>query len=143
MLKALSVAALITGVAALSAGAAERPTRPPQPEPKEFFVYFPAESATVTPQADEVLEAAAHDAVDAQLIEVLGATDTAEKESRSLSLRRANAVGESLYRHGIPDSAKVYETGLGATALLVHTGPNTREPQNRRVVIHILYRSSG
>lgn len=143
MLKALSVATLITGMAALSAGAAEPQTKPTQPEPKEYLVFFPAESATVTPQADEVLGFAARDAAVARSIEVFGTTDTAEKEPRSLSLRRANAVGESLYRHGIPDSVRVIETGLGATGLLVPTGPNSKQPQNRRVVIRILYGSFG
>ena len=50
------------------------------------------------------------------------------------SERRANAVKDALVREGVPAIAVV---GRGEQGLLVQTGPNVREPQNRRVEIVI------
>ncbi len=57
----------------------------------------------------------------------------------ALSLRRANAVKDALVREGVPATA-IAVVGRGEQGLLVQTGPNVREPQNRRVeiVIHFL-----
>ena len=51
-----------------------------------------------------------------------------------LSLRRADAVRSELVRDGVPASV-IAVHGYGDTHLLVPTGPNAREPQNRRVEI--------
>ncbi len=49
-------------------------------------------------------------------------------------LRRANAVKDALVRNGVPATA-IAVIGRGEQGLLVQTGPNVREPQNRRVEI--------
>ncbi|MBX3502231.1 MAG: OmpA family protein [Alphaproteobacteria bacterium] len=69
-------------------------------------------------------------------IAVTGHTDTsgAAAYNMALSLRRANAVKDALVREGIP-AAAIGVTGRGETQLLVQTGDNVREPQNRRVEI--------
>ena len=69
-------------------------------------------------------------------ISVTGHTDTsgAATYNMALSLRRANAVKDALVREGIP-AAAIAVTGRGETALLVQTGDNVKEPQNRRVEI--------
>jgi hypothetical protein len=54
----------------------------------------------------------------------------------ALSLRRANAVKDALVQQGVPATA-VAVVGRGMQGLLVATGPNVREPQNRRVEIVI------
>ncbi len=54
----------------------------------------------------------------------------------ALSLRRANAVKDALVREGVPATA-IAVIGRGEQGLLVQTGPNVREPQNRRVEIVI------
>ena len=51
-----------------------------------------------------------------------------------LSLRRAQSVKAELIRDGVP-AAAVDIHGYGEQKPLVPTGPNTREPQNRRVEI--------
>ncbi len=71
-------------------------------------------------------------------IEVNGYTDTSgtPRYNQGLSVRRAKAVAGELVRDGVPQSAITIQ-GFGETHLLVPTGPNVREPQNRRVEIII------
>ncbi|MBO6086171.1 MAG: OmpA family protein, partial [Acetobacter sp.] len=52
----------------------------------------------------------------------------------ALSVKRARSVEAELIRNGVPASEIVIR-GYGDTNPLVPTGPNTREPQNRRVEI--------
>ena len=49
-------------------------------------------------------------------------------------MRRAQSVKAELIRDGVPATA-IDTQGFGETHPLVPTGPNTREPQNRRVEI--------
>ena len=71
-------------------------------------------------------------------ITATGHTDTTGPESynMALSLRRANAVKNELVRQGVPADA-IAVVGKGESQLLVPTGDNVREPQNRRVEIVI------
>jgi outer membrane protein OmpA-like peptidoglycan-associated protein len=71
-------------------------------------------------------------------ITATGHTDTSGPESynMALSLRRANAVKDALVRNGVPAQA-ITVVGMGEKGLLVQTGDNVREPQNRRVEIVI------
>ena len=69
-------------------------------------------------------------------ITATGHTDTSGSESynMALSLRRANAVKDALVREGVP-ATNIAVLGRGEQGLLVQTGDNVREPQNRRVEI--------
>jgi len=69
-------------------------------------------------------------------IAVTGHTDTsgAATYNMALSMRRATAVKDALVREGIP-AAAIAVSGVGETRLLVQTGDNVKEPQNRRVEI--------
>ena len=69
-------------------------------------------------------------------IGVTGHTDTSGSAAynMALSLRRAAAVKDALVREGVA-AAAIAVTGRGETALLVQTGDNVKEPQNRRVEI--------
>jgi OOP family OmpA-OmpF porin len=71
-------------------------------------------------------------------ITATGHTDTSGPEAynMALSLRRANAVKDALVRDGVPAQA-ITVIGMGEKGLLVQTGDNVREPQNRRVEIVI------
>ncbi|WP_439578123.1 OmpA family protein [Elioraea sp.] len=121
------------------------PPPPPPPAPvaapapaRTYLVFFDFDSSALTDRAREIIGEAAANAprVQSTRIEVTGHTDTVGSAAynQALSIRRANAVAAELEARGIPRSQMVI-TGRGFSQPLVPTGPNVREPQNRRVEI--------
>jgi outer membrane protein OmpA-like peptidoglycan-associated protein len=121
------------------------PPPPPAPAPaaapapaRTYLVFFDFDRADLTDRARQIIAEAAANAprVQTTRIEVTGHTDTVGSAAynQALSVRRANAVAGELERRGIPRSQMVI-TGRGFSQPLVPTGPNVREPQNRRVEI--------
>ena len=108
------------------------------PQATSFMVFFDWDKSSLTSQAQNVIKQAAQayrTKGNAQ-ITATGHTDTSGPESynMALSLRRANVVKSALIAEGVP--ANVISTvGKGETGLLVQTGLNVREAQNRRVEI--------
>jgi OmpA-OmpF porin, OOP family len=117
------------------AAAAAAPTAP---QTHNFLVFFDWDRADLTDRAKEVIAEAAHTATSGQAtqISVNGYTDTSGTAQYNLALsrRRASAVAAQLITDGVPKS-EIAIMGYGETHLLVPTGPNVREPQNRRVEI--------
>ncbi|MCC8431015.1 OmpA family protein [Reyranella aquatilis] len=140
MLKKLLVVAAATFL--LGACASEPPPPPPPPPPpvqaQTFMVFFDWDRSNLTSQAvDTVRQAAqAYKTRGAANIVATGHTDTSgsPQYNMALSLRRANSVKEQLVREGVPATA-ITVNGRGEEGLLVQTGDNVREPQNRRVEI--------
>jgi outer membrane protein OmpA-like peptidoglycan-associated protein len=127
------------------------PPPPPPPAPtaipaaapapalaKTYLVFFDWDKATLTPRASQIIAQAAEDSRTNQVtrIEVDGYTDTSGSPAYNqvLSVRRAQAVEGRLVSDGVPAS-EITVQGFGDTKLLVQTGANVREPQNRRVEI--------
>jgi outer membrane protein OmpA-like peptidoglycan-associated protein len=121
------------------------PPPPPPPAPvaapapaRTYLVFFDFARADLTDRARQIIAEAATNAprVQTTRIEVTGHTDTVGSAAynQALSVRRAEAVAAELERRGIPRSQMVL-TGRGFSQPLVPTGPNVREPQNRRVEI--------
>ena len=114
---------------------------PPPPAPQSFMVFFDWDSAKLNPQATSVVGQAAdaYKTKGGARINATGHTDTSGTPAynMALSLRRANAVKDALVKVGVPATA-ISVVGRGDQGLLVQTGPNVREPQNRRVEIAIL-----
>lgn len=125
---------------------ATAPPPPPPPAPQSFMVFFDWDSAKLNPQATNVIgqAAAAYKTKGSARITATGHTDTTGSEAynMALSLRRANAVKDSLVQQGVPATA-IAVVGRGMQGLLVPTGPNVREPQNRRVEIVIAQTVAG
>ncbi len=120
---------------------APAPVAAPAPAPaRSYLVFFDWDKATLTPRAREIVKEAADNSTHVQYtqIEVNGYTDTSgqAKYNMGLSIRRADAVAAELVRDGVPKTAIAIQ-GFGETHLLVPTGANVREPQNRRVEIII------
>jgi OOP family OmpA-OmpF porin len=116
------------------------PPPPPMVTPPSFMVFFDWDRSNLSAQALATIKQAA-DAFKAKgsaRITATGHTDTSGPEAynMALSLRRANAVKDALVRNGVPAQA-ITVVGMGEKGLLVQTGDNVREPQNRRVEIVI------
>jgi OOP family OmpA-OmpF porin len=122
---------------------------PPPPAPiaapapvaaRSYLVFFDWDKATLTDRARQIIKDAADNSTHVQYtrLEVNGYTDTSGSAAynQKLSVRRAQAVAAELTKNGVPASAITIQ-GFGDTHLLVATGPNVREPQNRRVEIII------
>jgi outer membrane protein OmpA-like peptidoglycan-associated protein len=71
-------------------------------------------------------------------IMVTGHTDTmgSDKYNQALSVRRATTVKEEMVRQGLGADSVAIE-GKSFHDPMVPTGPNVREPKNRRAVIDL------
>jgi OmpA-OmpF porin, OOP family len=118
------------------------PPAPPTPTaaPKQFIVFFGFNKSNLTSDAQRVVAeaAAAAKASGSASILVTGHTDTvgSNRYNDRLSMRRANAVKDELVRQGI-GAGQITAMGKGETELLVQTGDNVKEPQNRRATIDL------
>jgi outer membrane protein OmpA-like peptidoglycan-associated protein len=105
---------------------------------KTFLVFFDWDKADLTPRSSGIVRDAATYSTRSQYtrIDVDGNTDTSGTPSynQGLSERRARVVAAELVRDGVPQNV-ISMHAYGDTHLLVPTGPNVREPQNRRVEI--------
>ena len=89
------------------------------------------QSKTTIAQAAQVYKTRAN-----AKVTVTGYADTvgAPAMNMQLSQRRADAVKAGLVAAGVP-AAVITTAASGETSLLVDTGPQAKEPRNRRVVI--------
>jgi OmpA-OmpF porin, OOP family len=124
---------------------APAPVVAPAPTPaRTYLVFFDWDKSYLTPRARQIVAEAAQNSTRVQTtsIEVNGYADTShalpgrrgQEYNLRLSLRRADSVKAELIRDGVP-AGVISVHGYGDTHLLVPTGPNAREPQNRRVEI--------
>jgi outer membrane protein OmpA-like peptidoglycan-associated protein len=107
---------------------------------KTFIVFFDFNQAVLTPEARNTV-AQAVQAVKAQnavRIAVTGHTDTvgSVRFNQALSERRAASIKAAMVSSGIAADA-IATQGRNFSDPLVKTGPNVREPQNRRAVIDL------
>jgi outer membrane protein OmpA-like peptidoglycan-associated protein len=133
---------------ALGAPAAtpEAPASSPQPpavEPgpsRPFIVFFGFNKYNLTSAALRVISEAVVAAKEngSATVVITGHTDTMGSPdfNQKLSMRRSNAVKAEMVRQGV-SSANISTTGKGESELLVQTGDNVKEPQNRRATIDL------
>lgn len=105
-----------------------------------FLLFFDWDRAGMPPEAKAIVSDAAQaiKSSGTERVVVTGFTDTSgnAKYNMRLSERRAEAVKEELVRNGV--AADIITTeGRGEEVLIVPTGANAREPQNRRVRIEL------
>jgi outer membrane protein OmpA-like peptidoglycan-associated protein len=105
---------------------------------KTFLVFFDWNKYDLTARSAGIVQDAANYSTSTKYvrIDVDGNTDTSGTPGYNMGLseRRARVVAAELVRDGVPQSA-ISMHAYGDTHLLVPTGPDTREPQNRRVDI--------
>jgi OOP family OmpA-OmpF porin len=105
---------------------------------KTFLVFFDWDKYNLTARSEAIVrDAAAYSTRSPYTrIDVDGNTDTSgtPQYNQGLSERRARRVADELVRDGVPQNV-ISMHAYGDTHLLVPTGPNVREPQNRRVEI--------
>lgn len=105
---------------------------------KNYLVFFDFNKADVTPEAQKIITQAAGAAKqgNAARVSLTGHADRSgsDKYNQALSLKRANAVKDSLVKQGIP-ADQIAVVGKGESDPLVATPDGVREPQNRRVEI--------
>lgn len=117
------------------------PPPPPAPAPvKTFIVFFDFNKSNLTPEAVSVVGEAVRTAQQSQAVRILvtGHTDTVGSDSynQALSERRASAVKSQMVADGL-SVGEITTVGKSFHDPLVATGPNVREPQNRRAVIDL------
>lgn len=117
---------------------AAEPTPVAEMGAKTFLVFFDWDSAALSARSEAIVQDAAVYSAHTQYtrIDVNGNTDTTGTAAynQGLSERRARVVAGQLVRDGVPANV-ISMHAYGDTRLLVPTGPNVREPQNRRVEI--------
>jgi outer membrane protein OmpA-like peptidoglycan-associated protein len=105
---------------------------------RSYLVFFDWDKATLSDRARAVVKEAAEAStrVATTRIEVNGYTDTSgtSQYNQGLSIRRGQTVAAELVKNGVPRNA-ISIQGFGETRLLVATGDNAREAQNRWVEI--------
>lgn len=108
------------------------------PVPSAYIVYFGFNRTNLTDRAratlDEVVGAV--QSMGATALSLVGHTDTvgSARYNQGLSERRARRVAEGLNERGIPAESMTL-AGRSFDQPAVATGPNVREPLNRRVEI--------
>jgi outer membrane protein OmpA-like peptidoglycan-associated protein len=116
---------------------AATPAAAPAPA-RSFLVFFDWDRADLSDRARQIIAEAAQSARTQQVtrIEVSGHADRtgSAQYNMQLSMRRAQNVAAELERRGVARSQMTLQA-FGDTRPLVPTGPNVREPQNRRVEI--------
>ncbi|MGC2523397.1 MAG: OmpA family protein [Stellaceae bacterium] len=117
---------------------AAAPPPPPPPPEHNFTVFFDWDRANVTPEGQQIVEAAAatFKSEPPGPVQVTGHTDTSGSPdyNQKLSVQRAQNVAGALAQAGVPQNAMTV-TGVGENDLKVPTPPGVREPQNRRTEI--------
>jgi outer membrane protein OmpA-like peptidoglycan-associated protein len=116
------------------------PPPPPPPVARQYVIYFGFGKCSITADADTVLTEAASAArtLGAVAIKIVGHTDTvgSRAANQRLSECRAGAAKSNLVNKGIPAGA-ISATGVGETGLVIETGDNVKEPQNRRATVDL------
>jgi OOP family OmpA-OmpF porin len=108
--------------------------------PSEFIIYFGYDKCNITADADKVLAeaASAAKANGSASVRIVAHTDSMGSDSynQKLSDCRAEATKGNLVSKGVLVGS-ILTLGKGESELLVSTGDQVKEPQNRRATINV------
>ncbi len=114
------------------------PSEPMLVENAKYIVFFDFDQSTLNSGANSILDAAAAEAKNRQLvsIDLVGHTDTSGSRAynQKLSMKRANVVRDAMVQRGV-DAGLLSVNHRGEEELLVDTADDVREPANRRTEI--------
>ena len=108
--------------------------------PRSFNIFFDFESAELTASAAELIDALAREILPSARVTLAGNADTAETKPDRISYARGNEVLKQFLRKQSLAKVRFNVLANGVASPLVKTGPNIKEPQNRRVEVLIEYR---
>lgn len=108
--------------------------------PSEFIIYFGYDKCNITTDADKVLAEAANAAKanGSASVRIVAHTDSMGSlaYNQKLSDCRAEATKSNLVSKGVPVES-ISSLGKGEAELLINTGDQVKEPQNRRATINV------
>ncbi len=108
--------------------------------PQQYTIYFGFDRADLDAAANTVVGqiVSAASAISNPLLSIVGHTDTVGSSAynQGLSERRANNVADAVAGGGV-DRGAMTVAGRSFDEPAVDTGPNVREPRNRRVEVNI------
>ena len=105
-----------------------------------FNIFFDFESAELSPGATELTERLAREILPSARVTLIGNADTAEAKPDRISYARGNEVLKHFLRKQSLMKVRFNVVANGISTPLIKTGPNMKEPQNRRVEVAIEYR---
>ena len=100
-------------------------------------IFFDYGISELTPSAGKLVDVAKEMLKTSSRVTISGHTDSAEANADKLSLSRALEVEKALIALNVPAKVSFTIIGKAASEPRIKTGPNVREPQNRRVTIEI------
>jgi outer membrane protein OmpA-like peptidoglycan-associated protein len=106
-------------------------------QPRTFNIFFDFESTEMSPGAAELADTLAREILPSARVTLAGNADTAETRPDNISYARGNEVLKHFLRKQSLVKVRFNVVANGISRPLIRTGPNIREPQNRRVEVTI------
>lgn len=106
-------------------------------QPRTFNLFFDFESTALSPGAAELADTLAREIMPSARVTLAGNADTAEARPDRIAYARSNEVLTHFLRKQSLVKVRFNVVSNGNSKPLVSTGPNMREPQNRRVEVTI------
>jgi len=135
-MRLISFAALILAAIGIASSAAANDPFERKPWVRNT-IYFDRDTVELGIVPREIINDLGEEAVKAGVTKIIlvGHCDTADKAPNLLSRYRAKAVADMFRAKGLPATIAIEYSGVGTGQPKVKTGPNVREPYNRRVTI--------
>lgn len=105
---------------------------------QQVNIFFDYESASVSDAAAALVDRLSYEILPSDRVIITGNADTAETAPERISYTRGNEVLKYFLRKRSLIKVRFNVVANGSTTPLVKTGPNIKEPQNRRVEIVIV-----
>lgn len=103
----------------------------------QFNIFFDFESAEMSDVATEIADRLAREILPSARVTIAGYADTAEAQPDRISYARGNSVLKHFLRKQSLAKVRFNVVTKGVSSPLVSTGPNVKEPRNRRVEVSI------